>query len=162
MTTGKLRELSCLSLLHAVYRYWHGLNWRAPVAWVLVSRSEVRLNTDSETSESGFVAESARFCCYRDARNSSGQRHMDVCWSLRLSLGSCWLILYARHVYYLSWPLAFCISATVWVALNTMWPPRGLGEVDEDSEFLDSPEKESTEEKYSSSNASPGDDLEYK
>lgn len=37
-----------------------------------------------------------------------------------------------RHVYYLSWPLAFCIGAAVWMALNTVWPPPGLGEVDPD------------------------------
>ena len=36
------------------------------------------------------------------------------------------------HVYYLSWPLGFCISAAIWMILNTVWPPPGPGEKDED------------------------------
>ena len=35
-------------------------------------------------------------------------------------------------MYYLSWPLGFCISASVWIFLNTVWPPPGLGEVDDE------------------------------
>jgi hypothetical protein len=35
-----------------------------------------------------------------------------------------------RHVYYLSWPLGFTISGALWLLLNTLWPPRGLREVD--------------------------------
>lgn len=45
------------------------------------------------------------------------------------------LVSACRHVFYLSWPLAFCISATVWIVLNTVWPPPGVGDVD--SEEID-------------------------
>ena len=37
-----------------------------------------------------------------------------------------------RHIFYLSWPLGFCISASVWMALNAMWPPPAVGEADDE------------------------------
>ncbi|KAI0822158.1 NCS1 nucleoside transporter family [Trametes gibbosa] len=39
------------------------------------------------------------------------------------------------HVYSLSWPLGFVLSATVHVALSKVFPPVGLGEVDETDVF---------------------------
>lgn len=43
-----------------------------------------------------------------------------------------------RHIFYLSWPLGFCISAAVWLALNAVWPPPAVGEVDdEDAQGFD-------------------------
>lgn len=39
---------------------------------------------------------------------------------------------FCSHVYYLSWPLGFCISASVWMVLNTAWPPRGLGQTEDE------------------------------
>lgn len=36
------------------------------------------------------------------------------------------------HVYYMSWPLGFSISAATWLFLNKLWPPPGVGDVDKD------------------------------
>lgn len=35
----------------------------------------------------------------------------------------------------MSWLLGFFISAAVWMGLNTIWPPPGVGEVDEKDIF---------------------------
>lgn len=78
------------------YWYWHGLNWRAPIAWVLGVWPNLP----------GFAA-----------TVTPGQVHVNTTWI---------------HVYYLSWPLAFCISATVWIVLNAISPPPGMGELDAD------------------------------
>nr|XP_018259521.1 uncharacterized protein I303_07589 [Kwoniella dejecticola CBS 10117]OBR81679.1 hypothetical protein I303_07589 [Kwoniella dejecticola CBS 10117] len=37
----------------------------------------------------------------------------------------------ATHIYYLCWPLGFTISGVVFVVLSKIWPPAGVGEVDE-------------------------------
>ncbi|KAG1720081.1 permease for cytosine/purines, uracil, thiamine, allantoin-domain-containing protein [Suillus lakei] len=39
------------------------------------------------------------------------------------------------HVYYLSWPLSVCISALVWMVLNTISPAPGISEVDDNDVF---------------------------
>ncbi|KAI0776926.1 NCS1 nucleoside transporter family [Trametes elegans] len=39
------------------------------------------------------------------------------------------------YVYDLAWPLGFVLSATVHIILNTVFPPVGLGEVDDDDVF---------------------------
>nr|XP_019007707.1 uncharacterized protein I206_07341 [Kwoniella pini CBS 10737]OCF46488.1 hypothetical protein I206_07341 [Kwoniella pini CBS 10737] len=44
--------------------------------------------------------------------------------TVKVSLG-------ATHVYYLCWPLGFTISGVVFVVLSKIWPPAGLGEIDE-------------------------------
>ncbi|KAL7415618.1 NCS1 nucleoside transporter family [Mrakia frigida] len=36
---------------------------------------------------------------------------------------------------YLAWPLGFAIASTLWVAINRIFPPPGLGEVDETDVF---------------------------
>ncbi|RDB26775.1 Allantoin permease [Hypsizygus marmoreus] len=81
------------------YWFWHGLNWRAPVAWVL-----------------GVWPSLPGFC----ASVTPGSIHVGINWI---------------HVYYLSWPLGFTISAVVWMVLNSVWPPPGVGEVDEKDVF---------------------------
>jgi NCS1 family nucleobase:cation symporter-1 len=35
----------------------------------------------------------------------------------------------------MSWLLGFAISGSVWILLNAIWPPPGLGEVDEKDVF---------------------------
>lgn len=35
----------------------------------------------------------------------------------------------------MSWFLGFFISGVAWLALNAIWPPPGLGEVDDDHKF---------------------------
>lgn len=39
------------------------------------------------------------------------------------------------HTSYLAWPLGFAISFTLWIVLNRVLPPPGLGEVDETDVF---------------------------
>ncbi|KAI0085217.1 permease for cytosine/purines, uracil, thiamine, allantoin-domain-containing protein [Irpex rosettiformis] len=78
------------------YWFWHGLNWRAPIAWVLGVWPNMP----------GFAASVTPKAV-----------HVSTQWI---------------HVYYLSWPLGFSISAFVWMVLNTLWPPPGVGEIDEE------------------------------
>ncbi|KAH7913086.1 NCS1 nucleoside transporter family [Hygrophoropsis aurantiaca] len=77
------------------YWFWHGLNWRAPIAWLL-----------------GVWPSLPGFCASVTPAN--------------VVVGDTWM-----RVSYLSWPLSFCISAFVWMILNTIWPPRGVGEIDD-------------------------------
>lgn len=35
----------------------------------------------------------------------------------------------------MSWFLGFFVSGTTWLLLNTIWPPPGLGEIDEKDVF---------------------------
>ncbi|KAJ3554747.1 hypothetical protein NM688_g2946 [Phlebia brevispora] len=76
------------------YWFWHGLNWRAPIAWLLGVWPNMPGFSASVTPNSVEV--------------KAG-------WT---------------HVYYLSWLLGFCISASVWIALNALWPAPGLREAD--------------------------------
>lgn len=78
------------------YWFWHGLNWRAPIAWILGVWPNMPGFAATVTPKTVKVSQE-------------------------------WI-----HVYYLSWPLAFCIGAAVWMTLNTIWPPPGVGEVDPD------------------------------
>ncbi|GJE93540.1 NCS1 nucleoside transporter family [Phanerochaete sordida] len=87
------------------YWFWHGINWRAPIAWVLGVWPHLP----------GFAA---------------------TVTPDKVQVNSTWI-----NVYYLSWPLAFCISASVWMALNTLWPPPGVGEVDDESDDVSVDEK---------------------
>ncbi|KAH7929996.1 hypothetical protein BV22DRAFT_1001618 [Leucogyrophana mollusca] len=77
------------------YWFWHGLNWRAPLAWLLAVWPSLPGFCASVTPATVLVNDT-------------------------------WI-----HVYYLSWPLSFCLGASAWMALNTIWPPRGVGEIDE-------------------------------
>ncbi|EPQ55582.1 hypothetical protein GLOTRDRAFT_138462 [Gloeophyllum trabeum ATCC 11539] len=81
------------------YWFWHGLNWRAPIAWVL----------GVFPSMPGFAASVTPA-------------------SVQVNAG--W-----THVYYMSWLLSFFISGSAWMVLNTVWPPPGVGEVDEKDVF---------------------------
>lgn len=60
------------------------------------------------------------------------------------------MLIMSSHIYYLSWPLGFSISAFVWIVLNTIWPPPGVGEVDDldmltDTQSDDVPEKSASD-----------------
>lgn len=44
----------------------------------------------------------------------------------RVSVSDAWM-----HVYYMSWFAGLLISGAVWVLLNLLWPPPGLGEIDD-------------------------------
>ncbi|KAF8063953.1 NCS1 nucleoside transporter family [Lyophyllum atratum] len=81
------------------YWFWHGVNWRAPVAWLL----------GVWWSMPGFAASIT---------------------PASVKVQTNWV-----HIYYLSWPLAFCISGISWLTLNKLWPPPGVGEVDEKDVF---------------------------
>ncbi|KAK0236921.1 NCS1 nucleoside transporter family [Armillaria nabsnona] len=81
------------------YWFWHGLNWRAPVAWLL-----------------GVWPSMPGFC----ASITPDSIHVSTTWV---------------HVYYMSWPLGFSISAATWLFLNKLWPPPGIGDVDEKDVF---------------------------
>ncbi|KAI0694040.1 permease for cytosine/purines, uracil, thiamine, allantoin-domain-containing protein [Cytidiella melzeri] len=78
------------------YWFWKGINWRAPIAWLLGVWPNMPGFAASVTPD-----------------------------TVQVSMP--WI-----HVYYLSWPLGFCISASVWMVLNTLWPPPGVGEEDDD------------------------------
>ncbi|KIP05246.1 hypothetical protein PHLGIDRAFT_129026 [Phlebiopsis gigantea 11061_1 CR5-6] len=84
------------------YWFWHGLNWRAPIAWILGLWPNLP----------GFAA-----------AVTPAAVQVPTAWT---------------HIFYLSWPLGFCISAAVWLALNAVWPPPAVGEVDdEDAQGFD-------------------------
>jgi NCS1 family nucleobase:cation symporter-1 len=51
-----------------------------------------------------------------------------------------------RRVYYLSWILGFVISGSFWMSFNTIWPPPGVGEIDEKDYFGTFGEKDSHDE----------------
>jgi hypothetical protein len=56
----------------------------------------------------------------------------------------------------MSWLLGFSISGTIWLVLNTIWPPKGLGEIDEKDifgTFNATPQLRSGSELYGSSSA---------
>ncbi|KAI0804605.1 permease for cytosine/purines, uracil, thiamine, allantoin-domain-containing protein [Irpex lacteus] len=95
---GRRLKLSHLYLPNpsSDYWFWHGINWRAPIAWVLGVWPNMP----------GFAA-------------SVTPKAVQV--------STQWI-----HVYYLSWPLGFSISAVIWMVLNTILPPPGVGEVDND------------------------------
>ncbi|KAJ3563465.1 hypothetical protein NP233_g8927 [Leucocoprinus birnbaumii] len=94
-------KLSHLFLPSSDSDYWfsHGINWKAPVAWVL-----------------GVFPSLPGFCA--------------AVTPARVVVSDGW-----THAYYMSWFLGFCISATVWVFLNTVQPPPGLEEVDDDDVY---------------------------
>lgn len=81
------------------YWFWHGLNWRAPIAWIL-----------------GVWASLPGFCASVTPAS--------------VIVSDVWV-----HVYYLSWLLSVCISASVWMMLNTISPAPGIGEVDDNDVF---------------------------
>jgi NCS1 family nucleobase:cation symporter-1 len=105
------------------YWFWRGLNWRAPIAWVL----------GVWPSLPGFAASV-----------TPASVHVSTDWV---------------HVYYLSWPLGFTISATVWMVLNKIWPPPGVGAVDEKDVFgtFGKAEVESREVEYGDESISTKD-----
>ncbi|KAF7439810.1 hypothetical protein PC9H_000146 [Pleurotus ostreatus] len=39
------------------------------------------------------------------------------------------------HVYYMSWLLGFFISSSLWILVNNIWPPPGVGEIDDKDVF---------------------------
>ncbi|KAK7473185.1 hypothetical protein VKT23_001284 [Stygiomarasmius scandens] len=81
------------------YWFWHGINWKAFVAWLL-----------------GVWPSMPGFC----ASVTSSVIQVSTTW---------------MHVYYMSWLLGFFISASIWMLFNTVWPPPGVGEIDDKDVF---------------------------
>lgn len=77
-----------------IYHFWHGINWRAFLAWVV-----------------GFTPQLPGFISTVNP-------------SVTVPVG-------CTRLYYLAFPLGFAISFLVYVALNKVSPPAGLGEFDD-------------------------------
>lgn len=107
-------------------------------SWYVFWDANASVKLFTQTLLTGCLAKYAWILCFGHSGVCTSWSQLDVssiCSLSRCSESSSQHLTSHRHVYYLSWPLGFCLSASVWIFLSMLWPPPGLGEVDEKDIF---------------------------